>query len=359
MPQANVNAGRPAPPRDGLVRLLVPGEGMPAGLGLRDAGGDPGAPVMHGHFAVFNRWTKIDSFFEGTFMESIAPRAFRKTFREQRDQMRVLFQHGQDPTFANKPLGPIEQLAEDEDGAAYEVPLLDTPMIREELLPGLRANLYGASFRFRVVREDLQKSPQPSDNNPDGIPERIVREAQVYEFGPVTFPAYPEATAGVRSMTDDYFLAGLANSDPECVRAATSLAGGSGRSTFSMYVARQLGMDVEVVERDAEPADQPEEETEQESVETPGRGTAQSNAPGCPQDFPHGVNDNSGNLIACHASMVTANYHANVLTNPEVGGAVGSNSAEPDPVTTPSREAAPEPRATTPLLGVRKEPWRL
>lgn len=34
------------------------------------------------------------------------------------------------------------------------------------------------------------------------------------EFGPVTFPAYDGATAGVRSMTDEYILAHLF-SEPE------------------------------------------------------------------------------------------------------------------------------------------------
>jgi phage head maturation protease len=82
-------------------------------------------PTMHGHFAVFNRWTEINSWFEGNFLERIAPGAFKKTFREKTPK--VLFQHGQDPQIGDKPLGPIESLAEDETGAAYEVPDCSTP----------------------------------------------------------------------------------------------------------------------------------------------------------------------------------------------------------------------------------------
>ena len=65
--------------------------------------------------------------------------------------------------------------------------MLDTAYNRD-LLPGLRAGLYGASFRFQVMREDLKKNPGESPANPRGIPERVVREAQVMEMGPVTLP---------------------------------------------------------------------------------------------------------------------------------------------------------------------------
>src|SRR6476646_2996365 len=79
--------------------------------------------TLFGHFAVFNRWTEINSFFEGRFMEQIAPGAFTKTFAENREGMRCLFQHGRDPQIGMKPLGPIRELEQDEVGARYDVPL--------------------------------------------------------------------------------------------------------------------------------------------------------------------------------------------------------------------------------------------
>jgi HK97 family phage prohead protease len=202
------------PPRDGLVRAIFPG------VELRDAGGDAG-PVMAGHFAVFNQWTEIDSIFEGRFMEQFAPGAFKKTIRENRDGMRVLFQHGGDPQLGDKPLGPIETLEEDRTGAYYEVPLLDASYVRDNVLPGLRAGLYGASFRFRVMREEIVDEPKASAANPHGLAERTVKEAQVMEFGPVTFPAYDGASAGVRSLTDRDFFDRLVQ-DPERLRGLIS-----------------------------------------------------------------------------------------------------------------------------------------
>jgi HK97 family phage major capsid protein/HK97 family phage prohead protease len=191
---------RPAgdkPPRENLIRA------MPRGYELRES--DDGMPTMFGHFLRFDEWTEIDSFWEGRFMERIAKGAAKKTIRENRAQMRVLFNHGSDPSIGDKVLGPIEDLREDDEGAYYEVPLFDTAY-NHDLEPGLRSGQYGASFRFRVMREEFQEKPGVSDHNPEGLPERTIKELQVMEFGPVTFPAYQGATAGVRSLTDEYIV---------------------------------------------------------------------------------------------------------------------------------------------------------
>lgn len=170
-------------PRNNLIRMVVPR------IELRDDGA--GGPVMEGHFAVFNQSTLIHGWDED-FTEDIAPGAFTKTFRENRDSIRVTLNHGTDPQLGDKPLGPIETLREDDRGAFYRVPLLDAPYVREDVLPGLRAGLYGASFRFQVVKHAVDDSGE--------TPHRRILEARVFEFGPVTFPAYEAATAGVRSM---------------------------------------------------------------------------------------------------------------------------------------------------------------
>lgn len=203
--------------RDAVVdgRATNPVRAMFPGIELRSAraAGDPPAaddamPTLTGHFAVFNAWTEINSMWEGNFIERFAPGAFKKTFQEQGDKIRCLFQHGMDPQAGDKPLGPTETLKEDGIGGFYEVPMLDTSYCRD-LVPGLEAGLYGASFRFRALREEWVEDPGASDHNPKGLPERTIKEAQVAEFGPVTFPAYDAATAGVRSMTDDFLIAHL------------------------------------------------------------------------------------------------------------------------------------------------------
>ncbi len=164
-------------------------------------GGAAGLATMVGEFAVFNQWTEIDSAYEGRFLERVAPSAFTKTFAENRDGMRALFSHGRDPQIGQKPLGPITDLRSTATGAAYAVELLDTSYNRD-LIPGLDAGQYGASFAFQATREDLVASPGASAWNPHGLPERTILEAKVREFGPTPFGAYPSASAGLRSAPE-------------------------------------------------------------------------------------------------------------------------------------------------------------
>jgi HK97 family phage prohead protease len=186
------------------------------------AAADGGMPTLFGHFAVFNRWAEIDSWFEGNFLERLAPGSLKKTFQENRSRIRALFHHGQDPQVGDKPLGAIAELREDETGGYYEVPLLDTAYNRE-ILPGLEAGVYGASFRFEVMREDFpDEAPEPSEENPKGLRERTLKEIRLFEFGPTPFPAYADASADVRSLTDWFLFEQIAR-DPRRARELVAL----------------------------------------------------------------------------------------------------------------------------------------
>jgi Predicted phage phi-C31 gp36 major capsid-like protein len=198
------------PPRENLVRAIAPGTGYE----VRDAGA--GQPVLAGHFAVFDEWTEVNSMWEGHFLERNAKGAFEKTIKSNRDRMKVTLNHGSDPDLGDKVLGTIDELGEDDRGVAYEVGLF--PSVPPLVMEGLRAGVYGSSYRFRVLREEWVEEPGVSDHNPQGLPERTVKEAEVGEFGPVTFPQYEGATAGVRSLTDEY-LFGELTADPKRLAA--------------------------------------------------------------------------------------------------------------------------------------------
>lgn len=196
-------------PKDDLYRS------RPIAIAIRadeEAGDDPdGARVLSGHFAVTNTWTEINSWYEGRFLERFAPGAFRKTFKERSDQIRILFQHGMDPQVGDKPIADIRELREDDEGAYYEAELLDG--VPELVISGLERGLYGASFRFSSLREEWAEEPGESDHNPEGLPERTIKEARVFEGGPVTFGAYPQATAALRSATDNFLILRSADAD--------------------------------------------------------------------------------------------------------------------------------------------------
>lgn len=194
------------PPRDNLIRARA------GGVELRATDGGE-ANVLTGHFSQFNTWYEIDSVYEGRFKERVLPGAFADTIKADRSNMRVLFDHGFDPNIGGKPLGPIRALREDEEGPYYEVPLLDTDYNRDFVSPALTGRLMngekvgsqlGASFRFSVQEDKWTRRPTATQRNPDGLPERSIVRAKVYEFGPVVFPANAGATASSRSLSDEW-----------------------------------------------------------------------------------------------------------------------------------------------------------
>jgi phage head maturation protease len=171
---------------------------------LRASELDGSLGTLTGRFTEFGRWYKVRSILEGDFMERVKRGATMDTIRDDLPSMRVLFDHGMDHQLGNKVLGPIGVLEEKSDGPHYEVPLFDTSYNRD-LLPGLKAGVYGASMRMRVTGDTWDDEPAKSDANPDGLPERTITRMRVLEFGPVTFPANPGASAGVRSGTDEFY----------------------------------------------------------------------------------------------------------------------------------------------------------
>ena len=237
------------PPRDNLVRAMADAFVV-----------EPDGKTLFGRLARANEWTEINSKVEGRFIERNAPGSFKKTFAEGlggKRPVKVLFNHGKDPQLGNQIIAEPRELGEDEEGAYYRAELLDgvPPLI----VDGLRRGLYGSSHTFSVVKEDPLVYPtKPSDYNPGMLPERTIRESAVMELGPVTWPAYAGAVAGVRSLTDEYAFTTLTD-DAARLR---DLVG---------YVDPAAALSVEA---GAEPHSEPERRGE---PETPTEATRQEN----------------------------------------------------------------------------------
>lgn len=191
----------------GLLAAAVDQEQPPEADARAEMRADGGVnPIMVLRFSAFGAWYEISSWYEGRFLERILPGAFTKTIQERGDRVKILFNHGADFFIGDKILGVPEVLEERPDGAYAEVPLLDTSYNRD-LIPGLEAGGYGSSFMFNVVDELWNHEPEPSEHNPDGLPERSILQVRLFECGPVTWPASHAATAGMRSvagLTDWY-----------------------------------------------------------------------------------------------------------------------------------------------------------
>jgi phage head maturation protease len=158
-------------------------------------------------FSPFNTPYEINSFWEGRFIERTLPGAFKKTIAESKRGdgtfgTKVLFNHGSDLSIGDKPLAVPDRLAEINTdgyhGPELEGDLLDTSYNRD-IDKLLRANALGSSFMFEVLDETWRNEPEPSDTNPEGLPERDILQVRLFEAGPVTWPASPTASAGMRS----------------------------------------------------------------------------------------------------------------------------------------------------------------
>ncbi|MBT8241278.1 MAG: HK97 family phage prohead protease [Acidimicrobiia bacterium] len=178
-------------PRDDLIRMIGN-----APIEFRED--EDGGRTLTGVPIVFNEWTEINGW-EGNFLERIDPGALTKTLEERGDKVKVLFNHGMDPQIGDKPLGKPSRMDVKPDGLHVEVPLARTSY-NDDLLELMRVGaIDGQSFRFSVKREEVNQRPERSSHNPQGLPERTVKELRLYEFGPVTFPAYEATTVGVRA----------------------------------------------------------------------------------------------------------------------------------------------------------------
>lgn len=156
------------------------------------AEGDDDGLTLEGYGAVFNTPTLINDWM-GDFEEIIAPGAFAKTIRDKGPRgIRLQFDHGRHPLIGSIPLGVIEELHEDARGLFVRARLTDNWLIqpiRDAISDG---SVQGMSFRFRVLREEVD-----SDREPEL---RTVKEVELFEVGPVVWPAYEQTTVGVRAQ---------------------------------------------------------------------------------------------------------------------------------------------------------------
>lgn len=145
--------------------------------------------TLDGYGAVFDQWTVIEDSY-GEYREQIAPGAFRRTLGMR---MPILqFDHGSHPLIGSIPLGRITSINEDAHGLKVKARLSDNWLVqpvRDAIRDG---GITGMSFRFRIINEDW-------DRGMDGMEERTIREVELYEVGPVVFPAYEQTSVGVRS----------------------------------------------------------------------------------------------------------------------------------------------------------------
>lgn len=156
--------------------------------------------TLVGYPIVFNTWTEINSW-DGPFMERVAPGAADKTLAARSDKVQLMFNHGFDFALEQTPIGRHLVFTPDAEGVWNEAALVDRGVHEKiDLVADLirMGAIFGQSFRFSVMADSWRDKPDPSEENPRGLPERTIEEFRLYESGPVTYPAYEATSVSLR-----------------------------------------------------------------------------------------------------------------------------------------------------------------
>lgn len=152
-------------------------------------------PGLEGYAAKYNS----DSLDLGGFIERINPGTFARAIRENQD-VRCVFNHNADKVLGRTKSGTL-RLKEDTTGLFFDVDYPDTNDARDLATLVGRGDVDQCSFKFSVEKQNWTEEPDPAD--PTGKAKRYVRvleDVDLYDVGPVTFPAYPDTAVNVRSL---------------------------------------------------------------------------------------------------------------------------------------------------------------
>lgn len=164
--------------------------------------------TIDGYAAVYDTPTRIDSW-EGTFDESIAFGAFRKSVSERMPKLQ--FDHGHHPLIGSLPIGTWTSMREERGAGLHAVGRLHDNWLVEPVRDAItEGSVDGMSFRFSVVREEWRDTAGKLvredellrllfDPGERGPLKRTLKEVKISEAGPVVWPAYQQTSVGVRS----------------------------------------------------------------------------------------------------------------------------------------------------------------
>ena len=169
----------------GAVELRAVGEGADAKRKVR------------GYAAVFNADSENLGGDTYRMIERIEPGAFDDVLK---DDVRALFNHDANLILARSKAGAgTLSLGVDERGLWYEFEAPDTQAGRDLLVSLQRGDVDQSSFAF-TVRKEGQKWEEETRDGVTTARRTIKKVSRLYDVSPVTYPAYPDASAALRSL---------------------------------------------------------------------------------------------------------------------------------------------------------------
>lgn len=141
---------------------------------------------LRGYASVFNK-RSVELW---GFYEVVAPGAFAGSLAAG-DDVRALWNHDPNWILARSTNGSL-RLKEDETGLLSEIDPLDTPINRGFVAAIERGDVTQMSFAFVATEAQWD-----IDENEQWV--RTILRAKLYDVSPVTYPAYPDTSIGLRS----------------------------------------------------------------------------------------------------------------------------------------------------------------
>lgn len=166
---------------------------------LEERAGDK-LPKISGYAAVF--YVPEDSGTEyklfDNLVERIMPRAFNRALKDK-DNAAALFNHNPDMLLGRVSSKTLK-LSKDQRGLRYDIVPPDTSVGRDVVESINRGDITGSSFSFTVTDQKFV-----TEDKGDGtqLDVREIHGVQLYDVGPVVFPAYGGTSTGMRADSRD------------------------------------------------------------------------------------------------------------------------------------------------------------
>lgn len=147
-------------------------------------------PLIRGYAAVFDKLSEN----LGGFREQIKPGAFDDVLS---DDVRALFNHDPNLILGRTVSGTL-RIFVDSEGLGYEIDPPDTQVARDLMISMERGDVNQSSFAFRIA----QGGQDWSEDEEGRVIRTITKMQRLYDVSPVTYPAYPDASVGLRGLQD-------------------------------------------------------------------------------------------------------------------------------------------------------------
>jgi HK97 family phage prohead protease len=157
-----------------------------------------GSKAITGYAAVFHRDGEPGTEYRlgPDIVERIAPTAFNRAIQEKHDA-RALFNHDPNMLLGRASAGTL-RLSVDQRGLRYEIDIPDTNVGKDVATSIARGDLSGSSFAFRINGKGGQRFEKGKEQDV-----RNIIDVDLFDVGPVTYPAYEGTTTGLRSRECD------------------------------------------------------------------------------------------------------------------------------------------------------------